>query len=68
VLVWTNGVTLTVKSGSIGGFEEKGFAPPFAVGNNLLDLLDPIARPFPLIRIVPPSTGETIVELRHQPR
>jgi hypothetical protein len=68
VLVWTNGVTLTVKSGSIGGVEEKGFAPPFAVGNNLLDLLDPIARPFPLIRIVPPSTGETIVELRHQPR
>ena len=68
VLFWTNGVTVSVKSGSLGTFEPEGFKPKFAVGNNLLDLVDPMARSYPLVKILAPAKGETVIEIKYKPR
>ena len=68
VLSWTNGVTLKVEQGSVVVLDPNGYNPKLSVGNNLLDLVDPLARPHPLVRICPPAKGETVIELEYKPR
>jgi len=68
VLYWNSGVSLTVKRGSIGAFELAGYTPKVAVGNGLLELADPIGKSYPLVKILAPAKGETIIEVKYKPR
>jgi hypothetical protein len=63
-----SGVTLSLKRGSLGAFEPNGYAPKLSVGNGALDMVDPIARTYPLIKVLAPKQGDTIIEVKYKPR
>ena len=68
VFSWKSGVTLTVKQGNLGAFEPNGYAPKLSVGFGKLDMADPMARTYPLVKVLAPAKGETIIELKYKPR
>jgi hypothetical protein len=52
--------------GSIDGVEPNGYKPTHAVGNGRLELVDPIARSYPLVKIVPSVSAEIVLELKYK--
>jgi hypothetical protein len=68
ILSWNSGVTLTVKQGSIEAFDPNGYALKLSVGFGKLDMVDPMARTYPLVKVLAPAEGETIIEVKYRAR
>lgn len=63
-LTWGKRVALTTKAGDITTFDPVGYALKLSVGNGLLPLSDPAGQNYPLVTIRPPTSGETIIEVK----
>ncbi|MBM3839702.1 MAG: DUF4962 domain-containing protein [Verrucomicrobia bacterium] len=68
MLSWNSGVALRFKAGRISKFEPAGYAPKLSVAFGKLDMVDPLARAYPLVEVLAPAKGETIIEVNYKPR
>jgi len=63
-LRWESGAETRILKGSLKEVQPEGYAPSHAVGNGLLDLIDPASRKYPLIAIRPSEGGTIRIAVR----
>lgn len=61
-LTFENGVVLKITTGTLESLDPEGYVPALVVGMGKLTLEDPMARKYPLLRVVPVG-GVVVVEL-----
>ena len=61
-ITWDDRVQITVREGSVTGWDPTGASPKLAVAGGLLKVKDPASADFPLVKVVPRKT-EVVTEI-----